>query len=69
MREWLEGKYWYWWTFTIDINPLPQHWQVEVTRYYNWGFRVLVGPIGFMLTKPHESRKQWKKNQLEEINS
>lgn len=65
MRDWLESKYWYWWTISFDIHPLPWHWQMELTRHYNWGIRILFGPIGVMLMKPHESRKQWKTQQLE----
>lgn len=52
IRDYLETKNWYWWTFTIDLHPFPHHWQVEWTNY-GWGWRGLFGPIGFMITRPY----------------
>ena len=51
MRDWLEGQRWYWYTLTIDIHPLPWHWQIEWTNH-GWGYRGLFGPVGFMILKP-----------------
>lgn len=61
IRDYLETKKWYWFTITFDLTPLPWHWQIESTRYYDWGYRGLFGPVGVMIMWPR--KKEWTKSE------
>lgn len=50
MRNWLEGKRWYWYSLTINFHPFPWHWEKEFWNHSGW-LKVTFGPVGFILIK------------------
>lgn len=56
VRDYLEGRKFYWWSLQFNLYPLPWHWQIEYDNHPGW-FKFIVGPIGVFVVKPFKESK------------